>query len=82
MFKQKILILGDGLTAKLAASLLSQLDLEIELLALKANLQEKKSNRTIAISNSNFNFLKKNFVMLNQKKYFGQLTELKFMMIK
>ncbi len=33
MFKQKILILGDGLTAKLAASLLSKLDLEIELVA-------------------------------------------------
>ena len=30
MFKQKILILGDGLTAKLTASLLSKLDLEIE----------------------------------------------------
>ena len=43
MFKQKILILGDGLTAKLAASLLSKLDLEIELVALRANLQEKKN---------------------------------------
>ncbi len=48
------MILGDGLTAKLAASLLSKLDLEIELVALKSNLQEKKNNRTIAISNSNF----------------------------
>ena len=44
MFKQKILILGDGLTAKLAASLLSKLDLEIELVALKSNLQEKNNS--------------------------------------
>ena len=77
MFKQKILILGDGLTAKLAASLLSQLDLEIELLALKANLQEKKSNRTIVISNSNFNFLKKNFSNIKSTKIFWPINRIK-----
>ena len=77
MFKQKILILGDGLTAKLAASLLSQLDLEIELVALKANLQEKKSNRTIVISNSNFNFLKKNFSNIKSTKIFWPINRIK-----
>ena len=77
MFKQKILILGDGLTAKLAASLLSKLDLEIELVALRANLQEKKSNRTIAISNSNFNFLKKNFCNVKSRKIFWPIDRIK-----
>ena len=76
MFKQKILILGDGLTAKLAASLLSKLDLEIELVALKSNLQEK-NNRTIAISNSNFNFFKKNFCNIESKKIFWPIDRIK-----
>ena len=77
MFKQKILILGDGLTAKLAASLLSKLDLEIELVALRANLQEKKSNRTITISNSNFNFLKKIFCNAKSRKIFWPIDRIK-----
>ena len=77
MFKQKILILGDGLTAKLAASLLSKLDLEIELVALRLNFQEKKNNRTIAISNSNFNFLKKKFCNVKSKKIFWPIDRIK-----
>jgi len=77
MFKQKILILGDGLTAKLAASLLSKLDLEIELVALKANLQEKNNNRTITISNSNFNFLKKKFCNVKSRKIFWPIDRIK-----
>jgi len=76
MFKQKILILGDGLTAKLAASLLSKLDLEIELVALKSNFQEK-NNRTIAISNSNFNFFKKFFCNIESKKIFWPIDRIK-----
>ena len=76
MFKQKILILGDGLTAKLAASLLSKLDLEIELVALKSNLQEK-NNRTIAISNSNFNFFKKKFCNVKSRKIFWPIDRIK-----
>jgi len=77
MFKQKILILGDGLTAKLTASLLSKLDLEIELVALRANLQEKNNNRTIAISNSNFNFLKKKFCNVKSRKIFWPIDRIK-----
>ena len=77
MFKQKILILGDGLTAKLTASLLSKLDLEIELVALRANLQEKKNNRTIVISNSNFDFLKKNFLDIQSQKIFWPINRIK-----
>jgi len=75
MFKQKILILGDGLTAKLAASLLSKLDLEIELVALKSNLQEKKIIGPLLSPIQILIFLKKIFVISNQKKYFGQSTE-------
>ena len=77
MFKQKILILGDGLTAKLTASLLSKLDLEIELVALRANLQEKNNNRTITISNSNFNFLKKKFCNVKSRKIFWPIDRIK-----
>ncbi len=75
MFKQKILILGDGLTAKLAASLLSKLDLEIELVALRANLREKKIIEQLLFLIQILILWPKNFLILSQKKYFGQSTE-------
>ncbi len=77
MFKQKILILGDGLTAKLTASLLSKLDLEIELVALKANFKEKKNNRTIVVSSSNFDFLEKKILDIQSKKIFWPISRIK-----
>ena len=58
MKKQKICIIGGGLTGLTTAICLSKLNCEIDLITgpLKENLN---SNRTIAISESNVNFLKK-----------------------
>ena len=58
MKKQKICIIGGGLTGLLTAITLSKLNVEIDLIdnKKKGNI---KSNRTIAISQNNYEFLKK-----------------------
>ena len=58
MNKQKICIIGDGLAGLTAAIMLSKENLKIE---LYSNNENKKSldNRTTAISESNYQFIKK-----------------------
>ena len=58
MKRQKICIIGGGLTGLVTAITLSKLNCEIDLVTgnLANNL---KSNRTIGISQNNYNFLKK-----------------------
>jgi len=58
MKKQKICIIGGGLTGLLTAITLSKLNVKIDLIAGKKNAN-LKSNRTIAISQNNYEFLKK-----------------------
>ena len=57
MKKQKICIIGDGLSGLTAALALSNLDIEVDFII--KNIQEKKTSdpRITAISQSNFNFL-------------------------
>ena len=56
--KQKICIVGDGLTGLTAALILSDLNIEVHLIA--PNLSKKtKDDRSTAISSSNYNFLLK-----------------------
>ena len=58
MGKQKICIIGGGLTGLITAATLGKLNLEIDLVT--SNLgQDLKSDRTIAISQNNFNYLKR-----------------------
>ena len=64
MEKQKICIIGGNLTGLVTAIALSKLNCQIDLITGNANLNYK-SNRTIAISEDNFDFLNK----LNIKKY-------------
>ena len=58
MKKQKICIIGGGLTGLVTAISLSKLNLKVDLITdyLDENI---KSNRTIAISQNNYDFLKK-----------------------
>ena len=58
MEKQKICIIGGSLTGLVTAISLAKLNCEIDLLIDNAN-PTLKSNRTIAISESNFNFISK-----------------------
>jgi len=63
MKKQKICIIGGNLTGLVTAIALSKLNCQIDLITGNIN-QNHKSNRTIAISDNNFDFLNK----LNIKK--------------
>ena len=58
MKKQKICIIGGGLTGLVTAISLSKLDCQIDLITGNVN-QNYKSNRTIAVSENNFDFLNK-----------------------
>ena len=63
MKKQKICIIGGNLTGLITAIALSKLDCQIDLITGNVN-QNYHSNRTIAVSENNFDFLNK----LNIKK--------------
>ena len=69
MKKQKICIIGGNLTGLVTAISLSKLNCDIDLITSDIN-KNTKSNRTIAISENNFNFLNK----LNIAKSFTKKT--------
>ena len=57
MEKQKICIIGGGLTGLVTAITLSKLNVSVDLIAADLD-NNSKSSRTIAISHENYNFLK------------------------
>ena len=67
MGKQKICIIGSSLTALITTISLSKLNCEIDLITDSID-QNLKSNRTIAISESNFNFLDRLDIFQGLKK--------------
>ena len=67
---QKICIIGDGLAGLTTALTLKDLNIEIDLL-YKKNISTKKDNRTTAISESNFQFLKKSLKLKNSKSFWS-----------
>ena len=67
MRKQKICIIGSSLTALITTISLSKLNCEIDLITDSID-QNLKSNRTIAISENNFNFLNKLNISKSLKK--------------
>ena len=74
MKKQKICIIGGGLTGLITAITLSKLNLKIDLITGNIH-QDITSNRTTAISQANFNFLKKLkiFKFSKNRNYFEKL---------
>ena len=67
MSKQKICIIGDGLAGLTAAIILSKENIEIDLYSNEnKNKKTKKDNRTTAISESNYKFIKKKLNLGNQ----------------
>ena len=67
MKKQKICIIGGGLTGLVTAISLSKFDFEIDLITENL-IKNYKSTRTIAISEENFNFLNKLNISESLKK--------------
>ena len=76
MEKQKICIIGGGLTGLITAIALSRLNLKIDLITGNIN-QDIKSNRTIAISQNNYDFLKKLKIFKFSKKEFWPCSKMK-----
>ena len=76
MKKQKICIIGGGLTGLVTAISLSKLNLKVDLITdyLDENI---KSNRTIAISQNNYDFLKKLEIFKFSKKEFWPCNKMK-----
>ena len=68
MKKQRICIIGDGLSGLTTAIVLNNLpNIEVHLISKKGS--KKQDKRTTAISESNFSFLKKNINSLNSKLF-------------
>ena len=66
MKNQKICIIGGGLTGLTTALVLKNLNLDIDIFLSEKNTTKKIDERSTAISNSNFVFLKSNIKSLNQ----------------
>ena len=73
MKKQKICIIGGGLTGLMTAATLSNLNLEVDLITENSN-QIVNSSRTTAISQENYDFLEKTKVL---KKNFWPCSKMK-----
>ena len=65
MKEQKICIVGDGLAGLTAAIILSKGNIKIDLYSSKKK-KKIKDNRTTAISESNYQYLKNNLNLSNQ----------------
>ena len=76
MEKQKICIIGGGLTGLVTAITLSKLNCHIDLLAGNIN-QGLKSNRTVAISQNNYEFLNKQNIFKTKKNELWPCTKMK-----
>ena len=76
MKKQKICIIGGGLTGLVTAISLSKLNYEIDLIIANSS-HNLKSNRTIAISDSNLNFLNKLDISRSLKENLWPCTQMK-----
>ena len=71
MNKQKVGIIGGGLSGLITALCLSKLDINVDLICDTLNF-EKKNSRTLAISQSSLNFLKKiNFKKFSAKDFWA-----------
>ena len=75
MKKQKICIIGDGLTGLTTALALSRLNIEVHLFAKFQENKNSLDNRTTAISPSNYKFLLK-LLKKNNSKLFWPSTKI------
>ena len=77
MTKQNICIIGGGLTGLITAITLSKLNFNIDLITDKFNKRTFQSNRTSAISQNGYNFLKKLDILKTKKKIFWPCSDMK-----
>ena len=75
MIRQKICVIGNGLTGLTAALILSKLDIDIHLIGDFKSIKNFSDNRTTAISSSNYNFLIK-YLKKKDSKFFWPSTKI------
>lgn len=75
MIRQKICVIGNGLTGLTAALILSKLDIDIHLIGDFKSIKKFSDNRTTAISSSNYNFLIK-YLKKKDSKFFWPSTKI------
>lgn len=78
----KICIIGDGLTALILTKVFLDLNIQVDLLNEKINKTKLNGNRTVAISKSNFEFLKNKKVLTNNPNYAWKINEIKLFSTK
>ena len=76
MKKQKICIIGSGLSGLVTSIALSKLNIDIDLVTKNIN-QKTESSRTIAISQNNLDFIKKLNILKNEKKELWPCSKIK-----
>ena len=75
MNKQKICVIGAGLSGLITAFALSKLDISVDLIA-ESEVKNSTTNRTTAISQNNYNFLKRLNVSNFPQKEFWPCSEM------
>ena len=75
MKQQKICIIGDGLTGLIAAAIISKENVSIDLYSGNKNKNKKLDNRTTAISESNFQYIKNN-LNLSKASFFWSCNKI------
>jgi len=75
MKKQKICIIGGGLTGLITALTLSKLNIKIDLITDSIN-KGTKSNRTVAISQTNYDYFEKMNIFKSSKRAFWPCTKM------
>jgi len=73
---QKICIIGDGLAGLMTAVTLSKQNVSIDLYSSSQKKSKNLDNRTTAISESNFQYIKSN-LNLNKDKFFWSCKKIK-----
>ncbi|MAJ23270.1 MAG: hypothetical protein CBC24_05375 [Candidatus Pelagibacter sp. TMED64] len=76
MMKQKICIIGDGITGLITAISLSRYNLDIDLYGKKVDFSKSKS-RSIALSNSNYKFLKNLNILSTKTRFVWPIVNIK-----
>jgi len=71
MKNQKICIIGGGLAGLTTAMVLKNLNLDIDIFFRKKDVQKSKDERSTAISNSSFVFLKKSFEKIEKNIFWS-----------
>ena len=75
--REKVCIIGDGITALMLTKALLDLDIKIDLIT-KNNFKTKiQDNRTIGISDSNLFFLKNQGIIDKKTKIFWKINQIK-----